>query len=205
VKARPTTVEGDPKVPERLNPFFKDVELFEKGARLDRRLANIFQQIEQTPAYLKAVERKKHRQHSTYMRSAAREIRSITPKRPCPGCGNSEFEPSLDSEPCAACEGKGYQTRLKIARRGAGGISPPVIDVPGEREGGSEDTAKRRGRRPFRPFRGVWANPPSLPADTALLALGGSLLAKMRVFVRRTRRSQAGRFGFAVGVVRSAG
>ena len=66
-----------------------------------------------TPAYLKAVEGKKHREHSTYIRTAGRAIESMTPKRPCPACGG-EHEPSLDNDPCKVCADKGYQTADEV-------------------------------------------------------------------------------------------
>jgi hypothetical protein len=107
--------EGEPKIPERLKPYFEHLPLFEQAPRLAERLANLLQQIEQTPAYRKAVEGKKHRENSTYVRSAGRDIESLTPKRPCPVCGPGEHVPSPDSEPCTACGDKGYQTADEAA------------------------------------------------------------------------------------------
>jgi hypothetical protein len=96
-------------VPERLKPLFACVPLFERAVRLAERLANTFQDIEQTPLYCQAVEGTKHPVYSTYFRSAARALRSMTPRRLCPGCGG-EFEPSLENDPCQTCRDRGYLT-----------------------------------------------------------------------------------------------
>ncbi len=105
----------EPIIPERLKQYFVDVEKFEQVARLAERLANLLQEIEQTPAYGKAVEGKGHKRFSTYVRTAAQAIGAMTPKRPCPHCGDGEHPPSLDSEPCMACGDKGYQTAEDLA------------------------------------------------------------------------------------------
>jgi hypothetical protein len=89
------------------------VQLFEEAARLTARLANLFEEIEKTPAYLKAVNGKKHRDRSTYIREAGMFIKSITPKRPCPECGG-EFEPSMENDPCKVCMDRGYQTAEEV-------------------------------------------------------------------------------------------
>jgi hypothetical protein len=104
-----------PGIPDRLKRYFANVDLLQQAARLAERLANIFQEIEQTPAYLKAVEGKKHKQYSTYIRTAGRTIASLTPKRPCPDCGG-EFEPSQDNDPCKTCFGRGYQTAEEVVQ-----------------------------------------------------------------------------------------
>lgn len=87
--------------------------MFENAARLATRVANIFQEIEQTPAYRAAVEGKKHREHSTFIRAAGRAIEHMTPKRPCPECGGM-FEPSQETDPCKTCQGRGYQTAEEV-------------------------------------------------------------------------------------------
>jgi hypothetical protein len=99
----------DPAVPARLRPYFEHVGLFEKAHRLALRLASLVGEVEQTPAYRKAVEGKKHHLYSTSFRTAARTLRSLTPWQPCPNCGGA-YEPSPDSEPCKLCADKGYQT-----------------------------------------------------------------------------------------------
>jgi hypothetical protein len=109
------SADDEAKIPERLKQYFEHVEKFKRVARLAAPLANLAQEIEQTPAYRKAVEGKKHKEPSTYIRTAARVIESMTPKRPCPECGSAEYEPSPDSEPCTACGGKGYQTADEVA------------------------------------------------------------------------------------------
>jgi transposase-like protein len=104
-----TTPASEPKIPERLHGYFASVPMFKHAARIAVRLANLFQDIEQTPAYLKAVEGKKHTAYSTYIRSAGRAIEAITPTRPCPECGGI-YEPSPDNDPCKVCADRGYQT-----------------------------------------------------------------------------------------------
>jgi hypothetical protein len=103
-----------PQLPDRLKPFFMHVELFQQAVRLAESLANLFQEIEQTPAYIKAFEKKKRRDHSSLIRNAARVIELITPKRPCPECGG-RYEPSQDNDPCKTCMDKGYQTNEEVA------------------------------------------------------------------------------------------
>jgi hypothetical protein len=89
------------------------VLLFRKVARLAVALANLLEEVETTPAYVRAVQGKKHRQNSTYVRAAGRAIESMTPKRPCPQCGG-EYEPSLDNDPCKTCADRGYQTADEV-------------------------------------------------------------------------------------------
>jgi hypothetical protein len=110
---KPTETKDGTEIPERLQQYFASAEAFANASRLAIRLANIFQEIEKTPAYLKIVTGKRHREHSTYIRTAGLEIDAITPVRPCPDCGGAH-EPSEDSEPCKACEGRGYQTKDEI-------------------------------------------------------------------------------------------
>lgn len=109
-KSYPAHTQADrgPDVPERLRPIFADIALFEKAARQAQALANLFQLIEQTPAY-KAAGRKNHREHSTYIRAAGLAIKAMTPSRPCPGCGGAH-EPSMENDPCEVCQDRGYQT-----------------------------------------------------------------------------------------------
>ena len=96
-------------IPDRLKPFFENAALFDQAANRANRAASVFEQIEQTPAYKTAVEGKTHRETSTTLRAVARAVAAMKPARPCPECGG-EHEPSQDSDPCHACEGKGYQT-----------------------------------------------------------------------------------------------
>jgi hypothetical protein len=105
--------DSDSGIPERLQPIFASVPLFQNAARRAERLANQFQEIERTPAYVKAVEGTQHKQYSTYIRSAGRKMAAITPKRPCPEC-KGEYEPSLETDPCKICGGRGYQTAEEV-------------------------------------------------------------------------------------------
>jgi hypothetical protein len=105
--------EGQP-VPERLRPLFALVPPFEQAVRLAERAASAFQDIEQTAPYRRAVEGTKHPDYSTYFRSGARAIKSMTPGRLCPQCGG-EFEPSMDNDPCPACLDRGYLTAEEAA------------------------------------------------------------------------------------------
>jgi hypothetical protein len=107
--APPRDGEGESAIPERLKPFFADVAKFEQAARFAERLANRFQEIEATAAYCKAVEGKKHREHSTFIRTAGRAIRAMTHRRPCPECGG-RYEPSPDNDACKTCRDRGYLT-----------------------------------------------------------------------------------------------
>lgn len=100
-------------IPERLQPIFASVELFENAARRAMMLANVWMEIEATPAYRRAVDGTKHRVNSTYIRSAARNVEQITPVQPCPDCGGA-YEPSPDSDLCEVCHGKGYQTKADL-------------------------------------------------------------------------------------------
>jgi transposase-like protein len=98
-----------PKIPKRLETIFASVPLFEKARRLAVHVANLFEEIEASPAFLKAVEGKKHRVFSSYFRTAAQTIELMTPKCPCPECGG-EYEPSLDNDNCMTCKDRGYLT-----------------------------------------------------------------------------------------------
>jgi hypothetical protein len=104
-----STPESGPVIPERLKPYFEDAPLFDQAARRAVPLANLLAQIEQSPAFLKAVEGKKYTLHSTRVRAAGQVMAALKPVRPCPACGGAE-EPSLENDRCEACEGKGYQT-----------------------------------------------------------------------------------------------
>src|SRR5262249_51990225 len=73
--------DGNP-VPERLKPIFACRPQLVLAARRAEGLANLYQQVEQTPAYGKAFEGTKHRDHSTFIRAAGRAIKAITPERP---------------------------------------------------------------------------------------------------------------------------
>src|SRR5262245_20217454 len=105
--------EVQPEIPDRLRPIFASVPLFQQAGRQAERLANLFQEIEKTPAYLKGVEGTKNRAYSTYIRSAARAIQALTPKRPCPECGGI-YEPSQDNDMCKTCGDRGYQTAEEV-------------------------------------------------------------------------------------------
>jgi hypothetical protein len=116
-KSRPTKDQDDVEhrstIPARLQPYFGCVYFFEKAARLASRLANIFQSIEQSPAYRKGFEGRKHRDYSTYIRSAGRAIEAITPRRPCPECGGA-YDPSEENDICKVCGDRGYQTAEEV-------------------------------------------------------------------------------------------
>src|SRR5262249_31782183 len=79
-----TGVVDQLNVPERLSCYFKDLPLFKKAHRLTVELANLYQKIEGTPAYCKALEGHKHHEYSTTLRTAARAIKDIMPACPCP-------------------------------------------------------------------------------------------------------------------------
>jgi hypothetical protein len=68
----PADAASAPAVPPRLQRYFEHVALFEKAARLAPRAANLFQEVEQTPAYRKAVVGRKHHDYSSTLRTAAR-------------------------------------------------------------------------------------------------------------------------------------
>jgi hypothetical protein len=104
---------SDPKIPERLVPIFGSVSLFNRVAKLCTRLANQFEELEKTPAYLKAVNGKKHRVESTCIRAAGKAVEAMTPKCPCPECGG-KYEPSLENDPCSKCGEKGYLTAEEV-------------------------------------------------------------------------------------------
>lgn len=105
--------ELEEPIPERLKQYFDSVPLFREVARLAVRLANRFEEIEKTPAYLRAVHGKKHKVHSSHIRAAGRAIEALMPKRPCPECGG-EYEPSLENDPCKLCYDRGYQTAEEV-------------------------------------------------------------------------------------------
>ncbi len=100
-------------LPARIKPYFADTTLFEKATKKAKALAKMFVAIEQTPAYKVAVEGKKHREHSSYIKTAGRFVNAIKPVVPCPnGCGVAA--PSADSDPCDLCGGKGFQCTQDI-------------------------------------------------------------------------------------------
>jgi hypothetical protein len=108
------TVDADGKpVPERLQPYFADAPLFDQAARRAGPLANLLAEIEQSPAFRKAVEGTKHTLHSTRVRAAGQVISALKPVHPCPACGGAE-EPSPENDRCEACAGKGYQTADEV-------------------------------------------------------------------------------------------
>jgi hypothetical protein len=110
---RQPDADSEPEVPKRLQPIFASVPRFKRAARIAVHLADLFEEIEQTPAYRKAVEGKKHALFSTYIRSAGKAIEAMTPERPCPECGGV-YEPSLDNDPCKTCLDRGYQTTEEV-------------------------------------------------------------------------------------------
>lgn len=113
-KLYPANKETESNIPERLRPYFDSVPLFQQAAQLITRLANALEEIERTPAYIKASEKeKKRREYSTYIRSVGRAIEAMTPARPCPECGGI-YEPNMENDPCKTCLDKGYQTAEEI-------------------------------------------------------------------------------------------
>jgi hypothetical protein len=103
----------DSVIPDRLRTIFEAAPLFAEAARRAGPLADLLAQVEQTPAYAKAVEGKKHTLHSTRVRDAGEVIAALRPARPCPACGGAS-EPCLDNDTCATCGGKGYQTAEEV-------------------------------------------------------------------------------------------
>jgi hypothetical protein len=100
-------------IPDRLQQYFLSVPLFQQAVQLIERVANLLEDIERTPAYLKAYEGKKRKEYSTYVRSVGRAIRAMTPARPCPECGGI-YEPSQENDPCKTCMDRGYQTAEEV-------------------------------------------------------------------------------------------
>jgi hypothetical protein len=105
--------EQTSQIPEALQPYFAHVTLFEEAVRLAVRAADLFQEAEQTPAFLKAVAGRKHHVYSTTLRTAALTLTNLTPRCPCPSCSGAE-EPFTNREPCRLCAGKGYQTAEEV-------------------------------------------------------------------------------------------
>jgi len=112
-KVYPASKETGPTLPERLQAYFASIPLFQRVVHLARGLANLLEEIEKTPAYLKACEGKKRKEYSTHVRSVGRAIEAMTPARPCPDCGGI-YEPSQENDPCKTCLDKGYQTAEEI-------------------------------------------------------------------------------------------
>jgi hypothetical protein len=81
----------------------------QEGTRLADRLVASLEAIENTPHYQRACEGKPHAQHSTYVRTAATTLRSLTAIQPCPTCGGV-YEPSMENDPCSTCGDRGYLT-----------------------------------------------------------------------------------------------
>jgi hypothetical protein len=108
-----TADSPEPPLPDRIRPYFEGAGLFDQAARKADELSNLLRQVEETPAYKKATDGRPHTWYSNTVRTAGRTTRLLKPVRPCPhGCG--AVEPSLDSDPCPACQGKGYQTAEDI-------------------------------------------------------------------------------------------
>jgi hypothetical protein len=98
-----------PPIPDRIKPYFESASLHDQVARKAVEFGNLLRQYEEAPSYKKAVENKKHTQYSNAAFAAGRAAKLYKPVQPCPqGCG--AVEPSLDRDPCPACQGKGYQT-----------------------------------------------------------------------------------------------
>jgi hypothetical protein len=106
-------VACDPGIPDRLQPIFEAAPLFAEAARRAGPLADLMAQVEQTPAFQKAVEGKMHTLHSTRVRDAGEIMAALRPARPCPACGGAS-EPSLDNDTCATCGSKGYLTAEEV-------------------------------------------------------------------------------------------
>jgi hypothetical protein len=102
-------------VPAELRPILESSDLFETAARKAKTADEAIRAAEESPAY-KAVERwelsvKKEREltktkFSTYARTAARYMTSMSPTKLCPDCKG--VEASQDAELCATCGGKGF-------------------------------------------------------------------------------------------------
>jgi hypothetical protein len=112
-KLYPAIKETGPNIPERLQQYFASVPMFQQAVQLISRLANVLEEIEKTPAYLKACEGKKRKEYSTHVRGVGRAIEAMTPARPCTECGGI-YEPSMENDPCKTCMDKGYQTAEEI-------------------------------------------------------------------------------------------
>jgi hypothetical protein len=98
-----------PPIPDRIKPYFEHASLHDQVARKAVEFGNLLRQYEEAPSYKKAVAGKPHTQYSNAAFAAGRAATLYKPVRPCPhGCG--EVEPSLDNDPCPACQGKGYLT-----------------------------------------------------------------------------------------------
>lgn len=106
-------------IPERLRPFLESAASYKETARLLRKAHASAKETEQSPAHRKTVEGKEHPRHSTTLLDMALYFENLAPLRPCPSCGDGEHEPSPDSEPCAACENKGFQNADDLAREAA--------------------------------------------------------------------------------------
>jgi hypothetical protein len=96
-------------LPDRVRPYFEHADLFDLAARQALAASSTFHALEESPAFKKSVEDKPYTLYWTTFRTAARTVGLLKPVRPCPdGC--AAVEPSLDTNPCKACQGKGYQT-----------------------------------------------------------------------------------------------
>jgi hypothetical protein len=104
-----------PDIPEKLQQYFEHLKLFDEAIRGAARLANIFQQIEGTPAYLKGVEGRKHRANSTLIRTAGRALEELRPRMVCPECRGVEASLDNDPCPCTKCSDRGYLTAEEVA------------------------------------------------------------------------------------------
>jgi hypothetical protein len=105
-----------PEIPERISPYLDARPLFETVAIFAHRLAQYYEQLEETSAYRQAFAGTNPPLHSTQLRDTQKLIKDMTPARLCPACGG---ESRPEDQPCQPCANKGYLTNAEAAKADA--------------------------------------------------------------------------------------
>lgn len=102
-------------VPNRLIPVFHASKAFSSAVLMCRKAGNLLREVEATVAYkimddIHSKNQSERKLFSSSCYTAASMTDAVRPSIVCQECGG-EHEPSVDSDPCVKCGGKGFLTK----------------------------------------------------------------------------------------------